>query len=259
MRLFSDKTRPVHQGPYPLERLGRRADLLDLSDVPPLPPLSFRRPDAPTSIVNAMAEYQAMLDAIRDGLVNRVVADCPDDPLERANHLKAFGYFNDASMVGICRLPEDAHLDEPRRNPDIDRLAEDLRTKQTKTLASGIDVIMAELKESMEAPPTSIARHTHAIVFLYEMPRDPRGDEPGTDWIAEAQDHRACLRATETAVVLANYLRVLGNEARAHSAATTDVNLNVLTVAAGLATVENGVLTNPYLGDRFGVAALTTT
>ncbi|MEM0946950.1 MAG: 4Fe-4S double cluster binding domain-containing protein [Pseudomonadota bacterium] len=259
MRLFSDKTRPVHMGPYPLERLGRRADVPDLTDVPPMPDLSFRRRAAPTSIVNAMAEYQAMLDAIRDGLVNRTVADCPDDPLERANHLKAFGYFNDASMVGVCRVPDKAHLDEPRRNPDIDRLAEDLRNKQTKTLASGIDIIMAELKESMEAPPTSIARHTHAIVFLYEMPRDPRDDEPGTDWIAEAQDHRACLRATETAVVLANYLRVLGYEARAHSATTTDIDLNMLTVAAGLATVEKGVLTNPYLGDRFGVAALTTT
>ena len=41
-----------------------------------------RRPDAPESLVNAMAEYQAMMDAIRDGLVNKARAECPEDPEE---------------------------------------------------------------------------------------------------------------------------------------------------------------------------------
>ncbi len=258
LRFFSDKNRPVHLGPYPLERLARSDQMPDLSDVPAMAALSFDRPEAPESIVNAMGEYQAMLDAIRDGLINAAPADCPDDPQERANHLKAFGYFSDASMVGVCALPEAAFLAEPRRNPHIDRLAEELRTKQTKTLASGIDMIMADLKESMEAPPTTIGGHTHAIVYLYEYPRDPDPGEPGSDWIADAQAARTCLRASETAVVIANYIRLLGHDARAHTATSTDVDLNVLTVAAGLAALEDGQPVNPYLGDRFGVAAVTT-
>ncbi|MEZ5813044.1 MAG: reductive dehalogenase domain-containing protein [Rhizobiaceae bacterium] len=258
IRFFSDKHRPVHMGPYPLERLARADATPDLKNVPPMRAVSFRRPEAPASIVNAMGEYQAMLDAIRDGLVNRIRAECPDDPAERANHLKAFGYFCDASMVGVCRLPAGALLAEPLRNPDIDRLAEDLRTRQTKTLASGIDMIMADLKESMEAPPTTIDGHRYAIVYAYEFPREPQADEPGTDWIMEAQEARACLRASETAVVIANYLRLLGHDARAHSGSSSDVDLGRLTVAAGLATVEEGRLANPYLGDRFGVAAVTT-
>ena len=90
------------------------------------------------------------------------------------------------------------------------------------------------------------------------MPRDPRPGEPGSDWLADAQAHRACLRASETAVVLANYIRLLGWDAKAHTATSSDVDLNQLTVAAGLAVVEGGVLVNPYLNDRFGVAALTT-
>ncbi|CAN0596880.1 unnamed protein product, partial [Ectocarpus sp. 12 AP-2014] len=45
----------------------------------------------------------------------------------------------------------------------------------------------------------------------------------------------------------------------AHTASSTDVDLNRLTVEAGLAVPEGGRLVNPYLGDRFGVAALTTT
>ena len=257
LKLFSDKNRPVHMGPYPLERLAR-SDQIDLSDAPPMPDLSFHRPDQPQSIVNAMGEYQAMMDAIRDGFVNKAVAEVPTDLAERANHLKSFGYFNDASMIGVCELTSDAVLAEARQNPDIARLAEDLRTKQTKTLASGIDMIMADLKESMEAPSTSIDGHTHAIVFLYEYHRDPKPDEPGYVWIADAQAHRASLRATETACVLGNYLRVLGYSARSHSMTTTDVDLNRLAVAAGLAAVDNGAVSNPYLGSNFGLAAVTT-
>ena len=134
-----------------------------------------------------------MLDTIRDGLVNPVASDIPQDPQARADHLKAFGYFNDASMMGCGPLPPEALLDQPRRNPDIDRLAHALKTRQTKTLASGIDVIMADLKESMEAAPRPMVSHRHALVFLYEHNRDPNPDEPGSEWIMDAQDHRACL------------------------------------------------------------------
>lgn len=255
-RLFSDRNRPVHLGPFPLERLARQ-DSADLSAVPQMRAVSFNRPDAPDSIVNAMRDYQAMLDAIRDGLVNPVPSEIPADPVERANHLKAFGYFNDAAMVGICHLPEAALLADPIRNPDIDRLAEGLRTRQTKTLASGIDVIMADLKDSIDAPPTTVEGHTHAIVYLYENPRDPDEGEDGCDWLAGALEARACLRANETASVIANYLRLLGFPAKAHSGAATDVDLNRLTVAAGLARVEGGNLVAPYIGGRFGVAAVT--
>ena len=257
-KLFSDRNRPVHLGPYPLERLARTDVAPDLGRIPPMRPVSFHRPDAPHSIVNAMAEYQAMLDAIRIGLVGKVRSACPEDLQVRADHLKAFGYFSDASMAATCALTPSCLLPEPFRNPDVDRLADDLRTRQTKTLAAGIDMIMADLKESMEAPATTIGGHTHAIVYLYEYPRDVRPGEPGAAWIADAQAERACLRAAETAGVVANYLRVLGYDARAHSGAASDVDLGRLAVVSGLATAEDGVLVNPYVGDRFGLAAVTT-
>ncbi|MCU9836848.1 reductive dehalogenase [Ruegeria sp. WL0004] len=258
IRFFADRDRPVHMGPYPLERLARRDGAAELADVPGMPALNFHRPERPECIVNAMGEFQAMLDAIRNGIVNPARADIPTDPQERANHLKAFGYFNDASMIGCGPLPAEALLPVPRRNTDIDRLAEALRTRQTKTLASGIDVIMADLKESMEADPTGIDSHRHAIVFLYEHNRDPAPEEPGSDWILDAQDHRACLLATENAVVIANYIRLLGFDARAHSMTSTDVDLGRLAVAAGLVTAEEGQLVAPWLGTRFGLAAVTT-
>ena len=258
-KLFSYAARPMHLGPYPLERLARTDAAAGLGDLPPVESLSFRRPDDPLSIVNAMQEYQAMLDATREGLVKRERAEIPADRAERANHLKAFGYYCDASMVGICEIPATARLETPLKNPDVDRLAEKIRTMQPRTLASGIDVIMAGLKDALRRPPEGCGHHTHALVFLYEMPRDPRPDEPGTDWIRDAQDHRAALRAAETAVTLAHYIRLLGREARAHTAAAGDLHLPRLAVAAGLAAVEDGAAVNPFLGRRFGLAAVSTT
>ncbi|SIO11278.1 2Fe-2S iron-sulfur cluster-binding protein [Vannielia litorea] len=258
IRLFSSKNRPVHMGSYPSELLARTRVMPDLAAVPAFEPLSFDRSEAPESIVNAMREHQAMMDVIRDGIVNPAVSACPTDPVERANHIKAFSYFADAAVTGVCLLPEAAVLAEPHRNPDVARLASELQTRQTKTFAAGVDQIMADLKESAEAPPSSIEGHSHAVVFLYENPRDPMEDEPGTAWFADAYAHRAALLATETATVLANYLRVLGRDARAHTASCSDVDLNRLAVAAGLVTVENGVLTHPYIGTRFGLAAITT-
>ena len=86
-RFFSDKNRPVHMGRYPCELLARQDDI-DLTVVPPMQQLRFDRPDDPASIVNAMREHQAMLDAIRDGLVNKARSDAPADPQVRADHLR---------------------------------------------------------------------------------------------------------------------------------------------------------------------------
>ena len=76
MKVFSAKNRPVHLGPYPMERL-KRISQVDLSSVPVIAPLNYQRPEIPENIVNAMGEYQAMLDAIRDGLINKVEAIIP--------------------------------------------------------------------------------------------------------------------------------------------------------------------------------------
>ena len=259
MRWFSDKKRPFHMGPYPTERLARQDDVPNLEDSPAFQALDFRNLETPHSLVNAMGEYQAMMDVIREGPVVPVRAEIPEDLQERSRHLKGFGYYNDASMVGVCRLPETARLARPVRNPDIDRLAEKIRTQQTKTLASGIDVIMADLKEALVAPPRSIDHHTHAVVFLFEHFRDPGPDEPGCEWIQDCQAYRSCLRSTEAAVVVAEYLRLLGFDSRAHSSSTTEMHLERLAIAAGLATLENGQLHAPFIGQGFGVAAVTTT
>ena len=258
MKFFSAKSRPVHLGPFPLERLHRlKKPPASLPDIP-FPTLSFARPDEPLSIVNAMLPFQAMMDTVRAGEKNHAGADIPIDLTERANHLKAFGYFNDASMMAVCALPTEARLEMPRRNPDADALSRDLQDRQTKTLAAGVDGIMAGLREGAGVAQESIAHHTHALVVLVAYARDPYPDEVGCEWIGDAQAHRACLRASENASVLAEYVRLLGFDARAHSPTTSDLHLGKLALAAGLCVCEDGQLAAPWIGSRFGLAVIST-
>ena len=258
MKFFSSKSRPVHLGGYPLERLHRLDAPLSIFPDVPFPSLSFDRPETPQSIVNAMGPFQAMMDVLRTGKVNPVRATIPGDPRERANHLKAFGYYNDASMMGICTLPEAARLATPRLSGGTEALARDLRERQTKTLAAGVDVIMANLRDAANTPVTPLPEHSHAIVVLQAYPRDPRREEPGSEWIMDAQAERAALRATENATVLAEYIRQLGFDARVHSATTSDLNLGLCALAAGLTVWEQETLHAPWIGDRFGLAVVST-
>ncbi|MFK8032419.1 MAG: reductive dehalogenase [Gammaproteobacteria bacterium] len=262
MKLFSSRHRPGYLGPFPDERLPR-VDNADLNSVPSMVPVAFRDAHDTLKLSNSMALFIAMLDTIRSGVVNPAQGELPDSLVERSQNIKGAGFFNDAAMVGICQIPDQSRLKKPLVNNDITELATLLETTQVKSLANGIDHIMTQLKESVSAPQTSISHHTHAVVFLYEYPRDPDENEPGAEWIEGTNAQRAALRAAETAAVYANYYRLLGYDARAHTATTSDVDLNVLAVASGLTRVDqdnsHGVLVNPFVGRHFGLAALTTT
>src|SRR5690606_18324751 len=104
--------------------------------------LSFDHPD-PDSLTHAMARYQTMFDTVRQGPVVHEAAEIPDDPQERSNHLKAAGYYFDASQMAVCALDPAHHLPVPHRNPMIDALRAELEGGQPKTHAAGIDAIYA--------------------------------------------------------------------------------------------------------------------
>lgn len=262
-KLFSYKRRPVHLGPYPLERLKRQAQLPDLSAVPAMVPVAYVDEDNPESLTNAMTRYIGMFDVVRDGAVTSEAAEIPDDPQERSNHLKAAGYYYDATQVGIAALAKETLLDEPVRNPNLSGLVAELEKGQPKTFAAGIDVIYADVLESARKKLGRADHHTHALVILIEYTRDPHPGEPGTEWFSGTQAQRAGVLAANTAVLLSSYLRMLGHEARAHTVTSSDINLNKLAVAAGLARMitRDGAMAieNPYVGARFGLAAVTTT
>ena len=105
MRLFSYRNRPVHLGPWPLERLTRASDRApEGPPLPPMQPLAFDTPALAGTLAPAIGRFMTMFDLVRDGVVNAQRAEVPTDEAERARHLKAAGYYFDASMMGACRL-----------------------------------------------------------------------------------------------------------------------------------------------------------
>ena len=266
MRLFSYKNRPFHLGPYPLEKLARAEGPADFSDVPPMQALSFGPGQADEGSINLASPlglFLGMLDAIRDGVTAHRESEIPPDIDERSKHLKSAGYYFDATQAGVCKIPAQAVLEHGIRNPLLNELIEKIETTQTKTLASGIDMIMADVRDSVRKKPSRIDHHTHAVVYLIEHPRAPDLLEPGFEWMEGSVEQRSAMRVGEVAVVISNYLRLMGFEARAHTMSSSDVDLGKLALAAGLVEKVDGdgrvCLENPYVGKRYSLAAVTTT
>lgn len=259
MRLFSHHDRPVHLGSFPSERLRRQPAAPDLSrivDSGVLRPPEGR--DASATLARSVSRFMCALDQVREGDRNPHLAEIPGSPGLRAEHLKSAAYFLDTSIAGVCALQADHLLPQRVEHPAF-RTATYEQSETKLRLRFNPNAVLRQMKRSMALCEAGIEHHTHALVLMVAHPRDPSADEPGADWIVGMQDWRAALRAAETAAVLANYLRILGYEARSHTATTTDVHLNRLAVSAGLARLEDGAVTNPFIGTRFGLAVVTTT
>ena len=233
-----------------------RQDVADYTGISAPKSLKFTHSN-PLSLIHAMAPFMGMFDTVRDGPVTHAQAEIPTDPAERARHLKAAAYYFDASIVGITRLEPSHTLQTPFRNQSIDELKLALEAEGPKSFAAGIDAIYADILDATRAPPAPMTGHSHALVILVRHPRLPHVDEPGTEWIQGAELHRSALLAANTAVVMANYVRMLGFAARAHSASTSDVDVLRLAASAGLVRVEDGALVNPFVGADYALAAVT--
>lgn len=259
-RPFSSRHRPMHLGPYPLERLSRSEELPEFPQREPALPLPVNNQDNPVSLANVMQEYLDVIDAMRIGTVAEERAPIPDDRQERANHMKAACYFLDASMAAVCRIDQDFHLATPirNRNPSLNT-GNDADT--TSSLEE--DLVHGGHGQEHSDEGTAIENHGHALIILVEYTRDPENGEPGYNWLRNTQAQRAAIRAAEVAGIMANYIRLLGFDARIHSATARDLDFNRLLLASGLAEYKgNGSgnsLHNPYLGDRFGLAVVSTT
>jgi reductive dehalogenase len=134
MRLFSNRNRPVHFGPFPMERLARAATL---PDAPP-PRDAFPAPST-TPLGRIVNEYIALFEQFRSEDPAPERAPYPRDPRKLANELKANCYFLNASLAACCEIPAAAWRGAPieghrhalailvelGRDPEPDNLAAD--------------------------------------------------------------------------------------------------------------------------------------
>jgi reductive dehalogenase len=94
MRLFSNRNRPIHLGPYPQELL-RRVDRSVVGDTD-LPPSSGG------ALEHALAPVRAVYEQLMTGGKAVGAAPVSESPEERTNLLKSAAYFFDAAIVGAC-------------------------------------------------------------------------------------------------------------------------------------------------------------
>jgi reductive dehalogenase len=151
-------------------------------------------------------------------------APIPDDPAEAAKHLKAMCYFLGADIVGVCEVPDYAWYSHDTDGTPIE------------------------------------PRHKYAVVILTDQGFDTLDAASGDDWISNAQSFRGYMLGSQTACVVADYIRQLGYGAQAHTNLDSDVLHIPLVLLAGLGELSRigEVVLSPYLGPRFKSSVITT-
>jgi len=107
---FPRTRRSTHLGPYPLETLRRDAGIIGVESAraPMAVPTVPEPPRKPLG--RAARRYQDIFSPLRAPEPVAGKAEVPDDLERRAVDIKGGGYFLDASMMGICAMPQQAWL-----------------------------------------------------------------------------------------------------------------------------------------------------
>ena len=213
-----NKDRPLHWGPYALERLPHDAKIVETEAARPvITRLQRHAPDPENLFGKALAKYHSMFSKV--GVVDPLPekAPVPDDFERRSQDIKGAGYFLDASGMGICKIPKNGWLADGER-----------------------------------------FNHDHAVIVMIAQSRTPEEDNLAFPWVKGLEDMGAELRAFEIAIAVAEHIQWMGFSARAHDWATGSVDMGRLAILGGLALRSGDTLINPYLGEKFSVAVTTT-
>ena len=212
------KDRPFHLGPFPLETLARDE-----------------------GVIAVEADRTASAAA-------RAASASSDDALLRAvdHQREIFSRFVEGT-------PARAKAPVPN---DLDRRSVDLKGAGYFMDASGVGICRipeaAWLTGAMRLP------HDFAIVIMVEHPRRPEPANLAHEWTRAAVAATSEMRAAEIACCLAEHIRYMGFEARAHIAGNALLDAERLAVLAGLAVRSEGTIENPYIGTGFSLAVVST-
>ncbi len=212
------RNRPVELGPYPLETLPRD------------PEVTLRETSlAATELTNASANsqkplalstrmYRDIFESKRSATVFGRRAPVPNDLSRRTRDIKGSAYFQDASQVGICEIPQSAWL-PAAKNKEI---------------------------------------HTHAVVIMVEHATAIDKGNLAAEWVDGVEGEVSLTRAAQISTVVAGQIASMGYEAEAGWAGCCDVDLEKLAVLAGLALRIDEGISNPFLDRQFSLAVITT-
>jgi len=193
--------------------------------------------DTMTGFLGQLVDFEPRL-AVRDGHTawgatswspmpekSRRRAPGTEDPMRMARHIKETAYFLRADLVGICELPPYAVFSN--RN---------------------FDGFSVELD------------HKYAIAILVDQDWPTAEAFNGNDWISNSMSLLSYSHTAFLSCILADYIRRLGYNARAHHAMNYQVLVPPLLLWAGLGEMcrIGDIVLNPFLGPRFKAAVVTT-
>ncbi len=166
----------------------------------------------------AAVKYRELFSRFIEGEPVEKEAPVPRDLDRRAVDIKGCAYFMDASQVGICRIPDTAWLNSA----------------------------------------DAIAGHNHAVVMLFEHPRLPDADNLARGWVEGAVDSSYEMRGLEIAACVSGHMRQMGFDTRIHIPGAQLLDLDRLSVLAGLCVRLGEGLTNPFIDTGFTTVVVST-
>jgi len=138
MIFFSNKSRPFHYGPYPLERLKRDPGITALEAAREPVSRPVRTAPADNSLGTTIDKYHDLYRSIEIPESLPPKAPVPDNLERRSVDIKGAGYFLDVAHVGICKIPDTAWYqgDLPRGHTHAVVIVQAYgRTPETENLA----------------------------------------------------------------------------------------------------------------------------
>jgi len=100
--------RPYHLGPFPFESLPRDDAVLAAEAARPKIAATGWLAPAEGPLASALRDYHDLFIQTAVDKPTEAQAPVPDDPHRRMVDVKGYGYFMNASQVGICRIPANA-------------------------------------------------------------------------------------------------------------------------------------------------------
>ena len=100
--------RPYHHGPYPLEALPHDAAIESREAERPRAPQARPNGTPEGPVARAARSYLEMFHSMTEDEPAPARAPVPDDLDRRTIDIKGYGYFMNASQVGICAMPKNA-------------------------------------------------------------------------------------------------------------------------------------------------------
>ena len=149
------------------------------------------------------------------------------DPEYLTRHIKSFGYFLKAEIMGTCKVPESAYYSHDKQGNPI-----------TPRYKNAVVIVMRKELKAMRA-------------------------STGHDWMGDPISFQSYQHLGMVAETMANYIRRLGWDASAQYGPSFvnrySVLLPPLLLAAGIGEVSRvGIILNPYLGLAFKAAVVLT-